>query len=89
LETISQASESRAAKTISGILQSGRPLTYIRSVEEQRVAKLLREVASNLFSAQLPVWTWSLTEGLLLDRQAAQPGTQAPRKAWDFIAVFS
>jgi SpoVK/Ycf46/Vps4 family AAA+-type ATPase len=86
LATISPATESRAAKTISGILQSGRPLTYIRSVEEQRVAKLLREVASNLFTSPLPVWTWSLTEGLLRDRQAAEPGTQDPRKVLDFIA---
>ena len=39
------AAESRAAKTIREILESGRPLTYIRSAEEQRVVRILREVA--------------------------------------------
>ena len=34
--------ESRAAKTIREIFESGRPLTYIRSSEEQRVARVLR-----------------------------------------------
>ena len=37
--------ESRAAKTVREIFESGRPLTYIRSSEEQRVARVLREVA--------------------------------------------
>ena len=36
--------ESRAAKTVREIFESGRPLTYIRSPEEQRVARVLREV---------------------------------------------
>jgi len=35
--------ESRAAKIIREIFESGRPLTYIRSAEEQRVAKVLGE----------------------------------------------
>ena len=37
-----QHTESRAAKTIRDIFESGRPVTYIRSAEEQRVAKALR-----------------------------------------------
>jgi hypothetical protein len=37
------AAESRAARTLREIFQSGRPLIYIRSAEEQRVAKVLRE----------------------------------------------
>ena len=32
--------ESRAAKTVREIFESGRPLTYIRSSEEQRVARV-------------------------------------------------
>jgi SpoVK/Ycf46/Vps4 family AAA+-type ATPase len=35
------------------------------------------------------VWTWSLTEGLHRDDQAAEPGTQDPRKALDFIAAHT
>ncbi len=37
--------ESRAAKTVREIFESGRPLTYILSSEEQRVARVLKEVA--------------------------------------------
>ena len=53
--------ESRAAKTIREIFESGRPLTYIRSAEEQRVGRLLNEVAGGLpGSTPVPVslaWT--------------------------------
>jgi hypothetical protein len=44
--------ESRAAKTIWEIFDSGRPLTYIRSAEEARVGKVMREVG-----ADMPIWT--------------------------------
>jgi AAA+ superfamily predicted ATPase len=78
--------ESRAAKTLREVFQSGRPLTYVRTTEEQRVANILREVAQGLLgSATLPVWTWSLTEGMHRDGESAQPGTESPRAALDFI----
>jgi SpoVK/Ycf46/Vps4 family AAA+-type ATPase len=35
----------------------------------------------------LPVWTWSLTEGMLRDQQAPEPGTHVPRGALDFIVT--
>ncbi len=83
-----QPVESRAAKTIREILQSGRPLTYIRSAEEQRVGKLLRDVARALgASTPVPVWEWSVTEGMRPDDGPAQPGTETPRAALDFIAA--
>jgi SpoVK/Ycf46/Vps4 family AAA+-type ATPase len=72
--------ESRAAKTLREIFDSGRPLTYIRSAEEQRVGRVLQEI-------DLPVWTWSLTEGMRRDGGPAEPGTHAPREALDFIAA--
>jgi SpoVK/Ycf46/Vps4 family AAA+-type ATPase len=76
--------ESRAAKTVREIFQSGRPLTYIRSSEEQRVARVLQEVAGALGS--LPVWTWSSTEGMHRAGEAgATPGTETPRGLLDFI----
>ena len=81
------ASESRAATSIWGAFQSGRPLTYIRTVEEQRVARVLREVALGLFASPVPIWTWSLTEGLRRGHEAAEAGTVAPRQALDFIAA--
>ena len=76
--------ESRAARTISEIFQSGRPVTYIRSSEEQRVGRVLNEVARQRKSS---VWTWTLTEGLRCGDHPPQPGTEAPRAALDCIAA--
>jgi SpoVK/Ycf46/Vps4 family AAA+-type ATPase len=75
--------ESRAAKTIRQIFESGRPLTYILSSEEQRVARVLKEVAETLRLP--PVWTWSLTDGMRGIDGAAVPGTETPRAVLDFI----
>ena len=77
--------ESRAARTIREILESGRPLTYIRSAEEQRVANVLCEVARALCA---PVWTWSLTEGMRRDGSPAETGAESPRAALDLIASY-
>jgi AAA+ superfamily predicted ATPase len=78
---------SRAATMIREVFESGRPLTYIRSTEEQRVASALDEVAAVLLSPAPPVWTWSITEGLRQADRAAEAGTEAPRAALDFIAA--
>jgi SpoVK/Ycf46/Vps4 family AAA+-type ATPase len=81
------AAESRAAKTLREIFQSGRPLIYIRSAEEQRVAMVLREAGASFDTAPLPVWTWSLTEGLR-HRDGEAPGRASePREALEFIAA--
>jgi SpoVK/Ycf46/Vps4 family AAA+-type ATPase len=70
------------------VFESGRPLTYIRSSEEQRIGKILREVSGRLVApSKLAVWTWSLTEGLRRDGGEHEPGTRAPLAALDFIAA--
>jgi SpoVK/Ycf46/Vps4 family AAA+-type ATPase len=75
--------ESRASKAIREIFESGRPLTYIRSSEEQRVARVLQEVSGTLGS--IPIWTWSLTEGLLRDGQVSHAAGTHARGVLDFI----
>jgi SpoVK/Ycf46/Vps4 family AAA+-type ATPase len=80
---MSNAQESRASQTIREAMQTGRPLVYIRSAEEQRVARVLAEVSRR--AGDVPVWTWSLTEGLRRGDGAAEPGTHDPRQALDFI----
>lgn len=81
------AVESRASKLIREIFQSGRPLTYIRSAEEQRIGRVLREVASRQSSASpLEVWTWTLTEGMRKGEKQ-EKATQTARGALDFIAA--
>jgi SpoVK/Ycf46/Vps4 family AAA+-type ATPase len=80
--------ESRAARAILEIFESGRPLTYIRSAEEQRIGRILREAAAAMSTAaNPPVWTWSLTEGLRRDGESAEAGSQEPRRALDIIAA--
>jgi SpoVK/Ycf46/Vps4 family AAA+-type ATPase len=83
-----QRAESRAARTIREIFESGRPLTYIRSAEEQRVGKVLNEVGRRLSpAAPVPVWTWSLTEGMRRGDGTAEAGTDSARGALDFIVA--
>jgi SpoVK/Ycf46/Vps4 family AAA+-type ATPase len=92
---------SRAVTTLLEVFESGRPLVYVRSAEEGRVTNLLRNAGRQLHGSQpLPVWTWSLTEGLFSDEREAQadghhPGNarearaQDPREVLDFIATHS
>jgi hypothetical protein len=83
-----QAVESRASKTIREAFESGRPLTYILSSEEQRVGNVLVDVGRRLFASKtVPVWTWSLTEGLHRSDGTVEPGKTAPRDVLDFIAA--
>ena len=82
------AAESRAAKVLREIFESGRPLTYLRTSEEIRAGRVLREVGLRLFApAAVPVWTWSMTGGLHRDGHAAEAGTLDARGALDFIAA--
>jgi SpoVK/Ycf46/Vps4 family AAA+-type ATPase len=74
------AAESRAAKTLREIFGSGRPLVWIKTSEEQRVGNILRDIHTS-------VWTWSLTEGLVRDGAAPEPGTGSARGVLDFIVA--
>ena len=68
------------------IFESGHPLTYIRSAEEQRVGRVLREAGQRLFDFKpIPVWTWSLTEGM--DCENGEGRAHDARAALDFIAA--
>ncbi len=78
MSTDQQSTESRAERTIRELFASGRPLVYIRSSEEQRVARLLSGMG-------LPVWTWCLTEGMRHNDAPAEGATQDARRALDFI----
>jgi SpoVK/Ycf46/Vps4 family AAA+-type ATPase len=69
------------------VFESGRPLTYVHSAEEQRVGLVLREAGAKLASTPVPVWTWSLTEGMRRDGHNAEASAHDPRAALDFIAA--
>lgn len=84
MEISVRSGESRAAKMLREVFESGRPLTYIRSAEEMRVGRVLREVAGTV-----PVWTWSMTEGMRRDGQTIESGTETARGALDFIIAHA
>jgi SpoVK/Ycf46/Vps4 family AAA+-type ATPase len=78
--------ESRATKTIREIFESGRPMVYVRTAEEQRVARALEHVALTLSADPVPIFTWTLTEGMAGEYV---PGTIiTPREVLDFIANY-
>jgi ATP-dependent 26S proteasome regulatory subunit len=81
---------SRSLKTLREIFQAGRPLTYIRSAEEQRLAQLLREAGQLFFAPPVPVWSWSVTEGLRhQDGTPADGEAPGARAALDFVAAYN
>jgi hypothetical protein len=86
MRAMSEASESRAAQTLRELIQSGRPLIYIRSAEEGRVLALLREAAQKLFSPAAPLFVWSVTEGMRRDGGGA-PEPLSARAALDAVAA--
>ena len=79
------AAESRALTMLRDVVTAGHPLVYLRSTEEQRVGELLRDAARRFFPSPIPVWTWSLTEGMKRSDDATADAL-APRAALDFIA---
>lgn len=80
------SAESRAARMIREVFESGRPLTYVHSAEEQRISTVLAEVGMRMLaSGPMPVWTWSLTEGMRRGNEPVEAGTETPRGVLDFI----
>ena len=81
--------ESKAVAALREVIESGRPLTYIRSAEEHRLRTLLHEAAQTFFAEPVPLWTWTMTEGLVSDGgESAGEGTRDPRQALDFVAEY-
>jgi SpoVK/Ycf46/Vps4 family AAA+-type ATPase len=78
------ARQSRAAQTLCEIFDSGRPITYVRSAEEQRVGRVLVEAARNLDTSP-SVWTWTLTQGLRCGLDHHAEAADSARGVLDFI----
>ena len=83
----SPATETRPVRQLRALFESGRPLLYVMCAEEQRVGRLLRDAAQRFLGAPVPLWTWSLTEGLRRGgARQAEKATLDPRAVLDFIA---
>ena len=81
-----QQKDNRAYKAIKEAFQGARPLIYICSSEEGRIRRLLGEIAQESLPQPTPIWTWSLTDGLV------SPGANSrqkvgPHEVLDFIAA--
>lgn len=88
-EQSATAPESRALATLREIFEAGRAVSYLRSAEEARIAHLLDQSARIFFESPVPVWTWSLTDGLVArDGQHADGDTRPPLAALDFVLRF-
>jgi AAA+ superfamily predicted ATPase len=57
--------ESRAYRALKEMFQGGRPLIFVCTPEEGRVRMLLQDMAKKMYSDQMPIWSWSLTLGLI------------------------
>jgi SpoVK/Ycf46/Vps4 family AAA+-type ATPase len=80
--------QNRALRTIGELVQAGRPILYILSPEEGRVAQLLDETSRQMFAEPVPVFTWSATEGLRdAAGQTVGEDSRNARVALDFIAT--
>jgi len=84
---MSETQDSRALRVLREIIESGRPLAYVRSAEEERVTALLREAAATLFTPPAALWIWTLTEGLRRDGERPARDVLGPRAVLDFIAA--
>lgn len=76
---------SRALGRIKDLIDAGRPLIYVHSAEESRVQQLIQEAAERLFPHPVPVYTWTVTDGLRGADGAAVAATSEPRAALDHI----
>ena len=78
-------SESRAYNSLKEVFQGGRPVIFVRTSEEGRVRLLLQDIAVRLFPDPVPVWSWSLTSGLL-PPDGGEAKKLDPQEVLDFIA---
>jgi len=76
----------RALGELAELIDAGRPIIYIQTPEEERVALLLREAAERLFEAPRPVYSWTETEGLrTADGSVVVDAAAGARAALDFV----
>jgi len=78
----------RALGEIKELIDAVRPLVYLKSAEEERVHQLLSDAAKQLFAKPVPLYTWTVTEGLRgSDGAPVGKDTVHPRAALDWIVA--
>ncbi len=64
------------------LLGSRHPLLFVETQDEERFFGILRAAAWDL---DVPVWTWTATQGLARDEKDSQYGTRDPGRAFEWI----
>ena len=84
---LSADTESAAFRSLADAFRSGRPICYVCSPEERRVASLVGQMAEQHEGAAPPIFSWSLTQGMRDAAGTALAGEDAaPLAALNFIA---
>ena len=86
MKSAEKALESRAYRALKEMFQGGRPIIYVCTAEEARVHMLLQELAGKLFPSRRPVWSWSLTCGLI-SPDGGKAEMLGPEAVLEFIAA--
>ena len=82
---MNEQSQSRSLAAVRGMMDAGRPLIYLQSVEEDRVIGLLSQLASQQREGKCDLLIWSITEGLLSAGRSQKNQPAGPREMLDFI----
>ena len=71
------------------IFLSGRTLTYVRTVEEERLSRLLRQAGKHLAGGvSASIWTWTSSRGMVGADGHPAPNASTASEALAFIAAF-
>src|SRR5437867_10494892 len=81
---------SRSLVLFRKLIQSGRPLIYLCSPEDARARQVVQEAARMFLPTEAPVWTWSVTSGLLGPEGIPAAGEPVgARGVLDFIVEYT
>ena len=79
------SSWARTYRALARLVASRRPLVFLRTFEEDRALRLVRQVAANVFKTEATVFEWSSTLGLRQGDTPAREGSQDPLAGLDAV----
>jgi SpoVK/Ycf46/Vps4 family AAA+-type ATPase len=69
------------------LIAARQTLVFVQTYEEQRVERLLGRLAREAYSKPVPLYTWSVTEGLRANGEVV-PDTEEPAAALEAVMAF-
>jgi AAA+ superfamily predicted ATPase len=86
--SVNEQLQSKSLVAVRSMMDAGRPLIYLQSVEEDRVIGLLSQLAREQRDGKTDLLIWSVTDGLQLNGRAYKNQPAGPREMLDFIIAF-